>query len=276
MKRLCALLLALGLCLSAGAAAFASAEDAAPVRVYVDGLLRLRGFRAEGILWLCPEDLCALFGVTAEAEVTEDGYRLRLPQGTLEAPADEEVCSLDGRFFYCPEGRREIDGRSCFPADLSLRLFGLTAEDGGDAVWLDASAFRLLRGGQDYYAVHFPHDDLFWLSHIIFAEVGSEPLAAKIGVGSVVLNRVKSELFPSSVMEVVLDASGVQQFDPVGSGRVRNVPDEESLLAACLCLEGYSTVGGSLYFVNPELTDTSWFESALTPVVTIGNCVFYA
>ena len=276
MKRLCALLLALGLCLGVSAAASASAADAEPVRVYVDGLLRLRGYRAEGILWLCPEDLCTLFGVTADAETASDAYRLTLPQGTLEAPADTEVYTLDGRFFYCPEGRREIAGRSYFPADLSLRLFGLTAEYDADAVQLDTSAFRLLRGGQDYYAVHFPHDDLFWLSHIIFAEVGSEPLAAKIGVGSVVLNRVKNELFPSSVMEVVLDATGVQQFDPVGSGRVGNVPDEESLLAACLCLEGYDTVGDSLYFVNPELTDTSWFDAALTPVVTIGNCAFYA
>ena len=141
---------------------------------------------------------------------------------------------------------------------------------------LDSSGFRLLEGGPSYYDTHFHADDLFWLSHIIYAEAHWESLAGQIGVGSVVLNRVKSDLFPQTVMAVVLDREHITQFDPVESGEVTAQPDEQAMLAACLCLEGYNTVGDSLYFVNPERGDETWFENALIPTVTIGHHVFYS
>ena len=183
---------------------------------------------------------------------------------------------MDGRFLYCPEGWREFGGRVYFPADLSLRLFGLKLEDTSLAsASLDDSGKRLLRGGEDYYAAHYPSDDLFWLSHIIHAEAGGEPLAAQIGVGNVVLNRVRSEQFPDSVIAVVLDRENMVQFDPVENGTVARVPDEQAILAACLCLEGYRTAGDALYFVNPERGDPTWFARTLTPVCTIGHHQFY-
>ena len=48
------------------------------------------------------------------------------------------------------------------------------------------------------------------------------------------------------------------------------------MIAACLVLEGYNTVGGSLYFVNPEAADDAWFRQSLTPTVVIGHHHFYA
>ena len=53
-------------------------------------------------------------------------------------------------------------------------------------------------------------------------------------------------------------------------------PDERAVLAACLCLEGYNPVGDSLYFMNPETGDGTWFEHALNPTVTIGHHQFYS
>lgn len=41
-------------------------------------------------------------------------------------------------------------------------------------------------------------------------------------------------------------------MDPAADGSVLGEPDERSVIAACLCLEGYNTVGESLYFVNPD------------------------
>ena len=46
-------------------------------------------------------------------------------------------------------------------------------------------------------------------------------------------------------------------------------------IAACLCLEGYNTVGESLYFVNPDRGDGSWFEASLRLVISIGDHDFY-
>ena len=291
MKRLLPLLLYLCLCLAACTAQQTSAPTAetpllaaspVPVEpwpavpVYVDGLLTLRGYDCDGELYLCPMELCRLFGIDAEESAEPSGYQLRLPLWTLEAPVDAEVYTADGRYLYCPSGYRSLYNRVYCPADISERLFGVSLSYDGRRADLDSSGFRLLEGGPSYYDTHFHADDLFWLSHIIYAEAHWESLAGQIGVGSVVLNRVKSDLFPQTVMAVVLDREHITQFDPVESGDVTAQPDEQAMLAACLCLEGYNTVGDSLYFVNPERGDERWFENALTPTVTIGHHIFYS
>ncbi len=255
----------------------ARADGTAPpgVRVYVDGLLRLRGYDRAGTLFLSAEDVCTLFAIPFEAERTADGYTLRLRGWELSAPAGKEVFTADGRYLYCPEGFGEWDGRVCFPADLIERLFGLRIRFDGQRADVDTSRFQLLRGGEEYYAVHFHPDDLYWLSHIIYSEADREPLAGMIGVGNVVLNRVANESFPPTVMAVVLDKENRIQFSPVETGGVLADPDETSVIAACLVLEGYNTVGGSLYYVNPDLADDSWFREALVPTVTIGHHHFY-
>ena len=274
MKRLAALLLCL--CLLPGSLAFA-AEDGQAVRIYEGALLRLRGFREADVLYLSPALLCRRFGLEAEEAIDEDGYTLSVPEANwrFEAPTDAEVYTADGRLLYCPEGSRLFEGRVCFPAELVGRLFGLVFRFDGERAEMDGSGFQLLRGGADYYSRRFSADDLYWLCHIIHSEARWEPLAGKIGVGNVVLNRVKSPQFPDTIMAVVLERSHVVQFSPVESGEVAAEPEAEAQLAARLCLEGYNTVGESLYFVNPERGDDTWFREALTPTVTIGLHHFY-
>ena len=272
------LCLALALLLLASSLPAARAAESAPraVRVYVDGLLRLRGYDCAGTLYLSAEDVCTLFGLRHEAAQDAEGYTLRLDDWAFSAPAGAEVCTADGRYLYCPEGYRGIEGRVCFPADVVGRLFGLSFRFDGQRADADTSRFQILRGGSGWYSAHFSPDDLFWLSRIISSEAYGEPLAGMIGVGNVVLNRVKDAAFPSSVMAVVLDRENSTQFSPVDTGHVADEPDESAVIAACLALEGYSTVGESLYFVNPDCADDTWFRTELTPVVTIGHHHFYA
>ena len=51
---------------------------------------------------------------------------------------------------------------------------------------------------------------------------------------------------------------------------------EECVIAAKLCLEGYDIVGGSLYFVNPDIGVSGWFRQTRTYVTSIGDHDFYA
>lgn len=270
MRRLLALLLCL--CLLPAPAARA---DTAPVRVYVDGLLRLRGALVDDTLYLCLAELCRVLALEAEESFDGESYALSLSGWRFEARRDSEVFTADGRLLYCPEGLRVLDGRVCFPAETLGRLFGLEFRFDGTKAEAESEDFRLLLGGEDWYRSHYSADDLYWLAHIIHSEARWEPLAGKIGVGAVVLNRVRDPHFPDSIMQVVLERTPVTQFTPVETGEVTAEPEEEAQLAARLCLEGYNTVGESLYFVNPERGDGSWFAEALTPTVTIGLHHFY-
>ncbi len=118
-------------------------------------------------------------------------------------------------------------------------------------------------------------DDLYWLSRIISAESQGECWDGKIAVGNVVLNRVASPDFPDTIYSVIFDPRWGGQFEPVRNGTIYNEPTPESVRAARACLEGANTVGESLYFLAPALTDNHWTMDSRTYVTTIGSHWFY-
>lgn len=120
----------------------------------------------------------------------------------------------------------------------------------------------ILSGEQAYQA-----DVVYWLSRIIYAESGNQPLDGKIAVGNVVLNRVASPRFPNSVYEVIFQRN---QFTPAANGSINRTPSAESVVAAKLCLDGANTAGSALYFVNPTVAPGSWASRNRPYVATIG------
>ena len=183
--------------------------------------------------------------------------------------------TANGRCFYAPDGVYALDGKVVLPlADLE-KIFGVTATFSADntSLRVDASGQQLLESGESFYGAR----DVYWLSHIINAEAGNQPMDGQIAVGNVVLNRVADERFPNSVKEVVFDRrSGVAQFSPTADGSIGLTPDEDAVLAAKLAFEGYNTVGESMYFINPAACNSAWFNRCLTYMTTIGDHVFYA
>lgn len=67
-------------------------------------------------------------------------------------------------------------------------------------------------------------DDFYELSHVIQAEAGYCEWDMMVGVGSVVLNRVKHEAFPDSVYEVIHQPG---QYSCVSNGSFAVEPTEE-------------------------------------------------
>src|SRR5699024_8602041 len=107
-------------------------------------------------------------------------------------------------------------------------------------------------------------DDLYWLSRLINAEAGNQPLEGKIGVGNVVLNRVADPTCPDTIYDVIFDARYGVQFSVTETGAIYLEPNEESVIAAKICLEGYNVVEDSLFFLNPQISSKTWFEKNFT------------
>ena len=88
------------------------------------------------------------------------------------------------------------------------------------------------------------------LASIIYCEAGNQPYEGQVAVGAVVLNRVKSSVYPNSVSEVIYQSG---QFSPAMSGWLDRVRanagySESALQAAEDALNGSNPVGDCLYF----------------------------
>ena len=95
-------------------------------------------------------------------------------------------------------------------------------------------------------------DDQTLLAAIIYCEAGNQPHDGKVGVGAVILNRVRSGSFPNSIREVIYQRG---QFGPAITGKLDrvlasgNIPGE-CYQAAADALAGYNPIGNALYFGN--------------------------
>ena len=248
------------------------------VRVYCDGLLTDRGYYRNETVYLDPALLSGELGLPLENSADEDRFTVLIGDLTVTGEAGTGYFLAGERYLFAPHGWLTVDGRAFLPADALSKLFGVEivcAEDPLRAEFSTAGA-ALMDGSGLYYLDCCPDTEFYWLVHVIAAEAGNQPLAGQLGVGNVVMNRVKSESFPDTIQEVVFQNNGSAAFSPVQSGEIHMVSDELSLIAAYLVLEGYNNVGESLYFVNPVVGNESWVTANRTFVVRIGDHDFYA
>ena len=89
------------------------------------------------------------------------------------------------------------------------------------------------------------------------------------------LNRVASKQYPNTIYGVIFDFRHGIQFTPAYTGTIYNSPSAESVIAAKVCLEGYETVDGALFFFNPKIATSNWISQNRPFAKTIGNHNFY-
>lgn len=197
------------------------------------------------------------------AVVSAAGLRMEIQPGL-------KYLIVNGRYLYLPDGVRTAGDNLLVPVRT------LAAALGADVAWDPIGNNVVLTAGTGPItagSIAYQEDVVYWLSHIINAEAGNQPLDGKIAVGNVVLNRVSSSRFPNTVYEVIFQRG---QFTPVSNGSINLIPNEQSIVAAKLCLDGANTVGNALYFINPRYSPNSWAARNRPYVATIGAHAFYA
>ncbi|HEX3029238.1 MAG TPA: LysM peptidoglycan-binding domain-containing protein [Clostridia bacterium] len=115
--------------------------------------------------------------------------------------------------------------------------------------------------------------DLDLMARLITAEAGGESYTAKVGVGAVVVNRVKSPDFPNTIKGVIYDRYGIYyQFTPVENGWINKPATADSRRAALDALNGVDPTNGALYYFD-DSTTSKWIWSK--PIsVRIGHMVY--
>lgn len=122
--------------------------------------------------------------------------------------------------------------------------------------------------------VDMGYSDIEMLEKMVMAESGGEPYLGQVAVTNVILNRVKSNRYPSTLKGVLFQKS---QFSPVKNGVIRGrAPNASVKKAVAEALNGRMVVAeDTLYFVNPALATDQTVPRTKTPVKVIGCHTFY-
>ncbi len=282
LKRTCAFVLSLVLVLSSAvlaipvsAAEYAFPDGAAPVSIELDGKRVLDGQAAiinsvtyvpvRAFSELMGADSITWNGKTQTATVKKGTLNIYITSGALYVGAN-------GRYFFTVEKVLNIGGRLFVPIRAISSVF--SANVGWNAqtrtAMVSTSGKTLVSGDKFYNS-----SDLYWLSRIINAEASGEPLAGQIAVGNVVLNRKASSQYPNTVYGVIFDRRGGTQFSPVSMGTIYNAPTQSSIIAAKICLEGYSIDSRILFFMNPRIATSNWISNNRPFAFRMANHDFY-
>ena len=197
------------------------------------------------------------------AVVTADGLTIRVRVG-------DQYLEANGRYLYIFYRVLTGGGQVLVPARIIAQAMGAWVEWHQDTGVLEFhSGSGAIEPGEAFY----DSDSVYWLSRIIHTESGNQPLDGKLAVGTVIMNRVESPLFPDTIYDVIFAPN---QFSPVRTGAIHREPNAESVIAAKLVLEGIRVGGDSLYFINPTTSPNSWAQRNRTYVTTIGAHSFFS
>ncbi len=185
--------------------------------------------------------------------------------GKLSAGAVVTVVGEENGWLQVVSGEVEgyIRGDLLVTGDAARQLFEASYGEGADIVGAEAVDEAALAAAEAQAAAQAQAEaqaaaqtaasvsqgDLDLMAAIIECEAGGEPYEGKIGVGAVVMNRVRSSQFPNTISEVIYQSG---QFSPVASGKLASVLSrgarQDCYDAARDVFAGANTVGDCLFF----------------------------
>lgn len=110
-------------------------------------------------------------------------------------------------------------------------------------------------------------NDMQLLARAVYGEARGEPFVGQVAVAAVIMNRIRSPLFPNTVSGVIYQPLA---FTAVADGQFYLTPNQEAFRAAQLAVNGWDPSGGALYYFNPR-TATSRFIWTRPYIKTIGQ-----
>ena len=247
-----------------------------PISVYMNGkqVLRDRALLIDSVTYVSLRSFAELAngGKVSWDANTRTAY-IKKDSRVVSATDGNYYINADGRYFYTVERIRIVNDTMYVPIRPMAKAFGY--EVGWDnktrSVTLKDTGYLPVSGSKFYNS-----DDVYWLSRIISAESKGEPFKGQIAVGNVVLNRVNSKSYPNSIYGVIFDKRGGTQFSPVSFGTIYQTPSASSVIAAKVCLEGYSISDKILFFMNPRIATSNWISKNRTFEFRISNHDFYS
>lgn len=203
-----------------------------------------------------------------DAQIIDNGSAVSMAMDGLVMTAQmgQAYFNCNDRYIYLENGPQTVDGTVALPVEDLVKCMGLTAY--WDRVnWdltVDGTEVKPLTSGGEFY----DEADVFWLSRLIYALAAEQPLEAQVAVGSVCVNRIGNARFAGqdNIYEVIFAKN---QFSVVTNGMIYVQPDETSVLAAKLALDGCDVAGGADYVARNDMGE------GYEQVAAFGDLRFY-
>lgn len=214
----------------------------------------------------------SLGSATVSYDKTTKTATLKMPGLYLTATDGGFVTYANDRplFSFSPNVLMS-NGKMYIPASALTKALGVEIKSHTNSTVSISGSFKPLTHATKFYR----EDEVYWLSKIITAESAGESLIGQIAVGDVIMNRVKSSLYPNTIYGVIFDRKYGVQFSPVLDGRIYNTPTYTATLAAKICLEGTSLSDDAMFFLNPKTAQSNWIVKSREYAYTIGGHDFY-
>ncbi|MDR0812480.1 MAG: cell wall hydrolase [Oscillospiraceae bacterium] len=180
-------------------------------------------------------------------------------ESEFAAEAGSFYLGYAGSYYWIEEGVTEYEGSLWVQAADIAKAFSAK---------LDVDRNHAIFTRDEGVPLWYTEEDVYWMSRIIQAESGGEPLIGQIAVGNVVMNRKNGKYYSNTVKGVIFDPG---QFSPASSGSLNVSPREKAIIAAHLSMQGMSPVGNAMYFC----ANGSLWGGRRTFVTRIQNHYFY-
>ena len=240
--------------------------------LFIDGVAaptNLGKFQKNGVTYV---SLAAMAqALEPSVQIGWDGSTVKISSSrlALTAKVGQLYLVANGRYLYLPEGVQNVNNTVTVPLSAVVEAFDAKLSwDGATGTIRITRGSGGIQSGDSYY----DQEDLFWLSRIIYAESGNQPLEGQMAVGNVVMNRVASPAYPNTVQGVLAQKN---QFTTYKSGALANrTPNQSSVIAAKLVLDGgeVEETDGALYF---DSSSNSWASRNREFAATLGGHKFY-
>ena len=196
----------------------------------------------------------------ADSETAELPPFIAETQEDNKAQADNKTIDLGDAGGFANSSGANTSGANTSGADTS-----------GAAAVTEADASPKAESGKEDKTALDQELDL--LARLITAEAQGEPYEAQVAVGAVVLNRVKSGVWPDSVREVIYhNVGGYYQFTPVVNGWIDKPAQASCIKAAKAALSGADPTNGAQFYYDDSTTN-EWILSK-TVSIKIGHMIF--
>lgn len=256
--------------------ATSSFDYATDYTIMIDGqaaALNTHRLDIEGITYVSVVNMAKMLDLSTQLMWDENAKQLTLStnQLTMTAKYGDLYAVANGRYLYCPHGVVIHNDVIMLPLEVVVEAYGgtLVQNEGFGSYQVTRGSGAILSGD-----VFYDENDLFWLSRVVFAESGSEPLLGKMGVAIVVINRVENPRYPDTILGVLSQAN---QFSTYKNGALADrTPNESSIIAAKLVLDGgmIESIAPATHF--DSVPSGSWADRNLSVVEVIGGHRFYA